>query len=126
MLKGALQWSVFPSGPVAYIGASGSRFKAVHVLWYLLPIPEGWKAKWTLARKKSPKYSTLDQDGDRTGDLRLGGRDFNRCAKLSTEFSHQYKGSNRGPRDWEAEILTAAPTPPRNLSISISENRGSN
>ena len=34
MLKGALQWSVYPSGPEAYIGASGSRFKSVHVCWY--------------------------------------------------------------------------------------------
>ena len=35
MLKGALQWSVYPqrTGSI-YIGTSGSRFKAVHVYWY--------------------------------------------------------------------------------------------
>ena len=42
-----------PSGPKAHIGASGSRFNAVHVMLVLiLPTSEGWKAEWTSTGKK--------------------------------------------------------------------------
>ena len=34
MLKGASQWSIYLPRTEAYIGASGNRFKAVHVCWY--------------------------------------------------------------------------------------------
>ena len=63
MLKGALQWSVYPQ-------------RSILVL--ILPSPEGWKAEWTLAGKKV------------------------------TQLFNPWPGreSNRGPQDWEAEILT--------------------
>ena len=66
MLKGSLQWSVYPSGPEAYI-QSGQC-----MLVLILPTPEGWKAEWTLAGKKVAQIFNLDQAGDRTGDLRTG------------------------------------------------------
>ena len=53
-----------PSGSEAYIGASGSRFKVVHVCWYTYsfyrPRKDGklGERRW---ERRSPKYSTLNQ-----------------------------------------------------------------
>ena len=66
------------SGPEAYIGASGSRFEAVHVCWYSFYRPrEDGKLSKLWREIRSPKYSSLDQAGDRTA----------------------------GPQGWEGEIL---------------------
>ena len=85
MLKGALQWSVYPR-------RTGSIYRRLWqplqispcMLVLILPTPGGWKAEWTLAGKKVTQI-------------------FN---------PRPGRESNRGPQDWEAEILTTAPTPP--------------
>ena len=85
MLKGALQWSVYPQ-------QTGSIYRCLWqplqispcMLVLILPTPGGWKAEWTLAGKKVTQIFNPPP-----------GRE-----------------SNRGPQDWEAEILTTAPTPP--------------
>ena len=85
MLKGALQWSVYPQ-------RTGSIYRRLWqplqigpcMLVLILPTPGGWKAEWTLAGKKVTQIFNPPP-----------GRE-----------------SNRGPQDWEAEILTTAPTPP--------------
>ena len=84
MLKGALQWSVYPQ-------RTGSIYRRLWqplqigpcMLVLILPTPGGWKAEWTLAGKKVTQI-------------------FN---------PRPGRESNRGPQDWEAEILTTAPTP---------------
>ena len=56
-----------------YIGASGSHFKAVHLCYYSFYRPwKDGKLSELLRQKRFPKYSTLDQAGDWTGDLRIG------------------------------------------------------
>ena len=85
MLKGALQWSVYPQW-------AGSIYRRLWqplqidpcMLVLILLTPGGWKAEWTLAGKKVTQI-------------------FN---------PRPGRESNRGPQDWEAEILTPAPTPP--------------
>ena len=85
MFKGALQWSVYPQ-------RTGSIYRRLWqplqsdpcVLELILPTPEGWKADSTLAGKKVTQI-------------------FN---------PRPGRESNLGPQDWEAEILTTAPTPP--------------
>ena len=85
MLKGALQRSVYPQ-------RTGSIYRRLWqllqigpcMLVLILPTPGGWKAEWTLAGKKVTQI-------------------FN---------PRPGRESNRGPQDWEAEILTTAPTPP--------------
>ena len=85
MLKGALQWSVYPQ-------RTGSIYRRLWqplqigpcMLVLILPTPGGWKAEWTLAGKKVTQI-------------------FN---------PRPGRESNWGPQDWEAEILTTAPTPP--------------
>ena len=85
MLKGALQWSI-------YLQRTGSIYRRLWqplqigpcMLVLILPTPGGWKAEWTLAGKKVTQI-------------------FN---------PRPGRESNRGPQDWEAEILTTAPTPP--------------
>ena len=85
MLKGALQWSVYPQ-------RTGSIYRRLWqplqigpcMLVLILPTPEGWKAEWTLAEKKVTQI-------------------FN---------PRPGRESNRGPQDWEAETLTTSPTPP--------------
>ena len=85
MLKGALQWSVYPQ-------RTGSIYRRLWqplqispcMLVLILPTPGGWKAEWTLAGKKVTQI-------------------FN---------PRPGRESNREPQDWEAEILTTAPTPP--------------
>ena len=85
MLKGALQWSVYPQ-------RTGSIYRRLWqplqigscMLVLILPTPGGWKAEWTLAGKKVTQI-------------------FN---------PRPGRESNRGPQDWEAEILTTATTPP--------------
>ena len=84
MLKGTLQWSV-------YRQQAGSIYRrkwqllqiSPCMLVLILPTLEGWKAEWTLAGKKV------------------------------TQIFNPRPGweSNWGPQDWEAEILTPAPTP---------------
>ena len=64
-----------PSGPKAHIGASGSRFNAVHVCWYLL--------LWTSKRWKTE----------------LAGK------KATQIFNPRGRGLNPGPPGWEAEII---------------------
>ena len=75
MLKGALQWSVYPQ-QTGSIHRCKRRLLQISpcMLVLILPTPEGWKAEWTLTGKKvtHSKYSTLDQAGNRTGDLRIG------------------------------------------------------
>ena len=85
MLKDALQWSVYPQ-------RTGSIYRRLWqplqigpgMLVLILPTPGGWKAEWTLAGKKVTQI-------------------FN---------PRPGRESNREPQDWEAEILTTAPTPP--------------
>ena len=84
MLKGTLQWSVYPQ-------RTGSIYRPLWqliqsspcMLVLILPTPGGWKAEWPLAGKKVTQI-------------------FN---------PRQGRESNWGPKDWEAEILTTAPTP---------------
>ena len=56
-----------------YIGAFDSLFKAVHVCWYsFYRLQKDGKLSDFQRERRSPKYSILDQAGDRTGNLRIG------------------------------------------------------
>ena len=65
------------------------------MLVLILPTPGGWKAEWTLAGKKVAQI-------------------FN---------PRPGRESNRGPQDWEAEILNTAPTPPLDSCFYICFHR---
>ena len=55
MLKGALQWSVYPQRTGSIYRCKWQPFQiSPCILWLvlILPTPEGWKAEWTLAGKK--------------------------------------------------------------------------
>ena len=85
MLKGALQWSVYPQRTESIYRCLWQPLQiGPYMLVLILPTLGGWKAEWTLAGKKVTQI-------------------FN---------PRPGRESNRGPQDWEAEILTTAPTPP--------------
>ena len=85
MLKSALQWSVYPQQTRSIYRCLWQPLQiGPCILVLILPTPEGWEAKLTLAGKKVTQI-------------------FN--PRPGQEL-------NRGPQDWEAEILTTAPTTP--------------
>ena len=73
-----------PSRPKAHIGASGSRFNAVHVCWcsFYRPRKDG-KLNELQRERRSHRYSTLDKAGDWTWDLQVGRQRSYHCANPS-------------------------------------------
>ena len=85
MLKGALQWSVYPQRNRSIYRRKWQPLQiSPCMLVLILLTPEGWKAEGPLAGKKVTQI-------------------FN---------PRPGQESNWGPQDWEAEIFTTAPTPP--------------
>ena len=94
-----------PSRPKAHIGASGSRFNAVHVCWcsFYRPRKDG-KLSELQWERRSHRYSTLDEAGDWTWDLGAGRLHI---------YMYRIYLSNR--HSWISATLEG-----RNISISTS------
>ena len=71
-----------PSGPEAYIGASGSRFKAVHACWYSFYRPrKDGKLSELSGKEGHPNIQPSTRPGIELGTSGLGGRDRDREVK---------------------------------------------
>ena len=71
-----------PSGPEAYIGASGSRFKAVHACWYSFYRPrKDGKLSELSGKEGHPNIQPSIRPGIELGTSGLGGRDRDREVK---------------------------------------------
>ena len=84
MLKGALQWSVYPSGPEAYIGAMAAASNQSVLAGTHFTDPERMESWVNFSGKEGhPNIQPSTSPGIKLGTSGLGGRYFNHCANPS-------------------------------------------
>ena len=100
------QWSVYPRGPKAHIGAAYSFYR-----------PRKDRKLSELQReRRSHRYSTIDETGDWTRDLRVGRqRSYHCTTPLYMVFSSCHTRTNRFPQMYLPVISHLYGTPPAPL-----------